>query len=360
MRRLRGAYGRMSSFEALWRASRLARRGKRRTAAVAAFEHDLERELLALEEELAEGRFAFSGYRVFIVREPAVREIRAAPYRDRVVHHAICAELEPLLERYLIHDTYACRVGKGTHRALDRLQHFLRGGEWVAKVDVRKYFFSIDHEILLGRLRRMIDDERFMGLLEQLLATYDAGPGFAFAARALPDLLRPRGLPIGNLTSQLLANFFLEPVDRFIKEELKVRRYLRYMDDLVIVAPTRSTAAEWLEAVRSRLRGLRLKAHPRKTQILPVKNGVRFLGFRSYPHYRRILRPNLRRFRRRMRRYAGRVAEGAMAEERVCRSLHAWLGFAGTEEHRDLIKRILASVRFKPPEAKREFSYWVP
>jgi RNA-directed DNA polymerase len=104
------------------------------------------------------------------------REIRAAPYRDRVVHHALCAELEPVIEGHLIHDTYACRVGKGTHRALDRLQRFLRGGGWVAKVDVSKYFFSIDHGLLQALLRRLTADPRLEELVAQLLGTYDAGP----------------------------------------------------------------------------------------------------------------------------------------------------------------------------------------
>jgi Reverse transcriptase (RNA-dependent DNA polymerase) len=204
-------------------------------------------------------------------------------------------ELEPLIERRLIYDSYACRVGKGTHRALERLQHFLRGGSWVAKLDVRKYFFTIDHEILLGQMGRMLADVRFERLLTQLVGTYDAGPGYALAAQSLHDFLRPRGLPIGNLTSQLFANFYLNPVDRFIKEELKVRRYVRYMDDLVLVASDKATATGWLAAVRERLQAFRLVAHPKKSQVLPVRNGVRFLGFRLYPFHRRILRGNLQR-----------------------------------------------------------------
>lgn len=286
--------------------------------------------MFRLQEELVTGAFSFSGYRVFTVREPVVREIRAAPYRDRVVHHAMCAELEPLFGRHLFHDSYACRVGKGSHRALAWLQHFLRGGSWV---DMTKFFFSIDHGLLLDRLERLIANRRFLNLLKHLLGTYDARPGYAHGVSSLPELLRPRGLPIGNLTSQLLANFFLAPLDRFIKEDLKVRRYPRYMDDLVLVAPDRGTASTWLEAVEERLLSLALRAHPRKSQVLPVRNGVPFLGFRSFPFHRRILRPNLQRFTRRMRRYACRVTHGTMAEEGVRRSLHAWLGYAGPEEH---------------------------
>ncbi len=366
MRRLRGAFERMTTFEALWRASRLARRGKRRGRGAAAFEHELEANLFRLQEELRTGAFRFSGYRTFMVREPALREIRAAPYRDRVVHHAVCAELEPVIEGQLVDDSYACRVGKGTHRALDRLQRFLRGGGWVVKVDVRKYFFSIDHAELLALLRRLYHDPRLDALLVQLLASYDAGPEYAFGAA---NAARPRGLPIGNLTSQLFANYYLAPVDRFIKEQVRARRYLRYMDDLVLVAPDRVTATEWLRAVCERLEEARLTPHPDKTQILPVENGVRFLGFRVYPHRRRILRDNLKRFKRRMRRYAAGVRRGEVALDGVHRSLHAWLGYAGArpdappigrEARRRFLNDVLAPIRFHPPGAARPWAYWVP
>lgn len=388
MRRLRGVFERMSTFEALWRASRLARRGKRRGRGTATFEHELEGHLLGLQDKLRSGAFRFSGYRTFTVREPAVREIRAAPNRDRVVHHALCAELEPVIEGRLVDDSYACRVGKGTHRALDRLQRFLRGGGWVVKVDVRKYFFSIDHGELLALLRRLYHDARLDALLVQLLATYDAGPEYAFGARgavvgcdrdargsdatgpgAVAELARPRGLPIGNLTSQLFANYYLAPVDRFIKERIRARRYLRYMDDLVLVAPDRVTAKGWLRAVCDRLGEARLTPHPDKTQVLPVENGVRFLGFRVYPHRRRILRDNLKRFTRRMRRYAAGVGRGDVALAGVNRSLDAWLGYAGArpdappigrEGRRRFLNDVLAPVRFHPPGALGPWAYWVP
>jgi RNA-directed DNA polymerase len=362
MRRLRGAFQRMTSFEALWRASRRARRGKRCVRGAALFEYGLEENLLCLQDELRSGSFRFSGYRTFVVREPVQREIRAAPYRDRVVHHALCAELEPVIERHLIHDTYACRVGKGTHRALDRLQGFLRGGAWVVKVDVSKYFFSIDHELLQALLRRLTADPRLEELVAQLLGTYDAGPEYSTypAAATDADVFRSRGLPIGNLTSQLFANYFLAPVDRFIKEELKVRRYLRYMDDLVLVAPDRATAREWLRAVRARLLEARLVPHPKKTQLLPVRNGVRFLGFRVWPHHRRIQRQNLKRFCRRMRRYSAAVGQGRMTEESLRQSLAAWLGYAGKIENREFLNEVLAPLRFHPPGALRPWAFWLP
>lgn len=362
MRPLRGAFERLTSFQALWEASRRARRGKRRSPSTARFEHHVEPELLRLQAELRSGAFRFGGYRSFTVQHPQQREIRAAPYRDRVVHHAVCGELEPLVERHLIYDTYACRVGKGTHRALDRLQHFLRGGSWVVKVDVRKYFFTIDHEILLRQMRRLYRDPRLDDLLVSLVGGYDAGPEYAFGPNLAfeADRCRPRGLPIGNLTSQLFANHYLNPVDRFVKESLGVRRYVRYMDDLVLVAPDRATARDWLEEVGGALEELRLTPHPRKSQIHPVRNGVRFLGFRVYPHHRRILRENLQRFSRRMRRYAARVGEGQPLVDRVERSLNAWLGFAGRHPNRVFLNAVLEPIRFQPPRARLPYAFWLP
>lgn len=362
MRRARHLFEQVASFEALWLASRRARRGKRRSAGTAMFEHHLERELLRLERELNAGTFRFSGYRSFEIREPAPRVIRAAPYRDRVVHHALCAQLEPLLERGMIEDSYACRVGKGTHAALARVERFMRGGGWVVKLDVRKYFYAIDHAILLAQLERRVADPRVMALVRQLLETYDASGELAYPmpGSAGDEVPRPRGLPIGNLTSQLFANAFLTPVDRFIKDELRVRRYVRYMDDLVLIAPDRETARRWLSELIPRLLEIRLLPHPRKTQILPARNGVRFLGFHVYPHGRRILRGNLQRFARRMRARASRVRAGRLGMTRVERSLMAWLGFAGLERHRAFLNAVLASLPFQPGDAMLPRTFWFP
>jgi hypothetical protein len=238
-----GLFDRLTTFEALWEAARLARRGKRRSRATAAFEHRLEYVLLEVQASLRDGSFRFGPYREFDVREPAPRRIRAAPYRDRVVHHALVAQLEPVLERRMLPCSFACRVGYGTHRALDTLQQYLRGGSWVLKVDVSKYFYSIDHAILRASLAERVACRRTRALIDQVLATYSAHDEYYFPQRG-DDLWapsRPRGVPIGNLTSQLFANWYLNPVDTFVKRTLGWRRYVRYMDDLVFVGPRCAT-----------------------------------------------------------------------------------------------------------------------
>lgn len=345
-----GLFDRMTTFEALWEAARLARRGKRRSRATAAFEHRLEYALLELQAALRDGTFRFGAYREFDVREPAPRRIRAAPYRDRVVHHALCAQLEPVLERRMLPCSFACRVGLGTHRALDTLQQYLRGGSWVLKVDVSKYFYSIDHAILRDSLSARVACGRTLALVDQVLATYSAHDEYYFPQPG-DDLWapsRPRGVPIGNLTSQLFANWYLHAVDHHVKRTLGWRRYVRYMDDLVFVGPSREALANVRDAVLAQLAALRLTPHPRKTQLFPVRHGVRFLGFRVYPHHRRLLRGNITRFNRRMRRYRRAVAAGQMTFGEVGASLASFMGFAG-ETSAPLVNRLLDVHAFTVP-----------
>lgn len=342
----RGLYDRMTTFESLWTAARLARRGKRRSPSTAKFEHRLESVLLQLQQALRAEQYTFGTYRTFAVPLPSPRVIRAAPYRDRVVHHAIHAKLEPLLERRMIEHSFACRVGKGTHRALDTLQQFLRGGAWVLKLDISKYFYSIDHAILQQQLARHIADEKMMALVAQVLETYDAAAEYYFPQQGddLFDAVRPRGLPIGHLSSQLFANWYLTPVDQFVKRTLGWRRYVRYMDNVVFVGASRDEMATLREQVEAAVRAPRLTPHPTKTQLFPVRNGVPFLGFPVYPHHRRILRGNLRHFSTRMRRYAREVETGTLALHHARASLRSWLGYADRARNGRLIERILDTI----------------
>ena len=351
IRRARGLYDRMTTFQSLYAAARLARRGKRRAYGTARFEHHLEENLVQLQSELRAGQFTFGGYRTFIVDSPTRRVIRAAPYRDRVVHHAMCAQLEPLLERRMIEHSFACRVGKGSHAAIINLQEFLRGGAWALKIDISKYFYSVDHDLLRQSLGRVTDDSTLLRLVTNLLATYDASAEYYFPQPGddLFAVAQPRGLPIGNLSSQLFANWYLDPIDQYIKRTLGWRRYVRYMDDLVLVGATKAEVTEARAKVQEALSALRLTPHPRKTQIFPVANGVPFLGFRVYPHGRRILRANLRRFTVRMRRYAHAVADGTMPLDYVRASLRSWLGFADPAMHGALIEHILDTIYYHEP-----------
>jgi RNA-directed DNA polymerase len=223
-------------FENLLQASHQAQRGKRYRPNVLAFNYNLEEELLQLQHELKDKTYQPGKYRTFSIYDPKPRMISAAPYRDRVVHHALCNVIVPILERTFIADTYANRTGYGTHRALKRFVHFARTSQYVLQCDIRKYFPSIDLEILKTILRRKIKCPDTLWLIDAIIDGSNPQGGdveYFLGDDLLTPLQRRKGLPIGNLTSQFFANLYLNGFDHFIKEQLKARKYLRYVDDFV-------------------------------------------------------------------------------------------------------------------------------
>ena len=299
-------YESIASFENLYLAYRGAAKGKRGQPEVAGFEFNLEENLVRLREELLDETYSPGGYRSFYIRDPKHRLISAAPFRDRVVHHALCRVIEPLFERTFIGDSYANRIGKGTHAALDRAQTFSRVYPYVLQCDVRQFFPSIDHASLLEILGRKIADERALGLCQRILASGEGVLSDEYAMVYFPgdDLLaaaRPRGLPIGNLTSQFWANVYLNELDQFIKRELHCRAYLRYVDDILLFSESKAHLWDWKHAIVARLTQLRLTLHERESTVYPVRSGIPFLGFRSFPTHRRLKSRNGRAFARRFR-----------------------------------------------------------
>lgn len=208
MKTYKHLFEQVCSFDNLWRAFQQARRGKRSKVSVAAFEYNLERNLFTLERELREGSYRPGGYRHFYIREPKRRKISAAPFRDRVVHHALCNIIEPIFECRFSDASFACRVGKGTHRALDRAQGYARRHRYVLQGDVVQFFPSIDLQVLRGLLARRIADPRTLALIDQILASGSGVLASEYTPQWFPgdDLLtpveRPRGLPIGNQDSR--------------------------------------------------------------------------------------------------------------------------------------------------------------
>jgi RNA-directed DNA polymerase len=230
MKRLGDTWERIVSFENLLAAYRKARRGKAHRPPVAEFSLRLESELLELKRALEEGTYRPGQYRLFTVYERKPRLIAAAPFRDRVVHHAVMNVIEPPLDRTFIPDSYACRLGKGVHKAVDRYQAWARRYCYVLKMDIERYFPSIDHAILKEKLYRRIKDRPTLALLERII---DGAPHGPISLEYFPsdDLLAPlerrTGIPIGNLTSQFFANLYLDDLDHYIKQTLGCRAYLR-------------------------------------------------------------------------------------------------------------------------------------
>src|SRR5262249_3794048 len=227
-----------------------------------------------------------------------------APYRDRVVHHALTQVLEPIFERSFLPESYACRKGKGTHAAVNRCQHYARRYRYVLKADVQKFFPSIDHQVLKSLLGHKIKDPEVLWLVGLLI---DHSNPQEEVAHWFPgdDLFTPgerrRGLPIGNQTSQFFANVTLDPLDHFIKDRLGAGGYVRYCDDFLVFADEKAQLADVRRQAAAVLAGLRLRIHPTKNVIFPVRNGIPFLGYRVFPTHRLLAKANLWAFRRRLR-----------------------------------------------------------
>jgi RNA-directed DNA polymerase len=338
------------SFEALLRAAERARKGKRFRPAATSFHFDQERALWQLHHELAAKTYRPGAYRSFLIHEPKLRQISAAPYRDRVVHHALVGVLEPIFERSFIADSYACRKDRGTHAAVRRCQHFARRFRYVLKADVRKFFPSLDHQVLKAAVAGKIKDRSVLWLIAQIVdgsnpqeAVLDWFPG--------DDLLSPaerrRGIPIGNLTSQFFANVYLEPLDHFVKERLRVRGYVRYVDDFLVFGDDKQQLAEVRERVRDFLVSLRLRLHPAKSVIFPVRCGIRFLGYRVFPTHRLLPKDNVRRFRRRVRAMQEQYAAGKMSFAEVYQRLMSWIGHAKQADTYRLRERLFDTISFQ-------------
>jgi len=341
-------YDEICSWENLWLAHHKAARGKRRKSAAATFEYNLADHLLDLQDELATRTYQPGPYDSFYIHDPKHRLISAAPFRDRVVHHALCNVSEPLFERSFIADSYANREGKGTHRALDRAQAFARRFRYVLQCDVEQFFPAIDHQVLRATLARKIHDPDVLWLIDQILAS---GVGVLtqeyhmryFSGDTLLDALRPRGLPIGNLTSQFWANCYLNPFDHFVKRELGCEGYLRYVDDSLLFADDKQTLWSRCDALVQRMAWLRLTIHP-GVHPRPTAEGFPFLGFVVYPTHRRLKRRKVVAYRRRLRRLVAEWIAGERTQEAMVASLLGWINHARYGDTWGLRRSVAAQV----------------
>lgn len=313
----------VASFENLRMSFRLASKGKAQLSDVVQIRYDLETRLFDLRRRLLAGQYRFGPYKAFRILEPKPRDIVAAPFEDRIVHHAICNVLIPIFEKTFIHDSYACRAGKGTHMAVLRLQEHMRRQPhaYVLQCDVRKYFRSVDHEVLKGLIRRKIKDGRLLSLVDPLI---DSCP-------VHPDFGEGKGLPIGNLSSQLFANVYLDPLDHFVSEELAVGRFVRYVDDWVLVHPDKQVLLDAKITIESYIGNrLHLSLHTAKCHVRPCRAGVTFLGYRVWPALRRVKTATMVRIRR---------------QEKALREQY-WLGRIDERQYQQGVSSLLGHVRW--------------
>jgi RNA-directed DNA polymerase len=325
-------FAQIASWDNLLLAYQRAAKGKRGQPNVAAFEHRLEDQLHGLRAELLGGDYRPGPYTSFYIREPKRRLISAAPFRDRVVHHALCNVIEPIFERSFIADSYANRIGKGTHRALDRCQQFARRYPFVLQCDIRQFFASIDHAILHAGLARKIDCPDTLRLAGLILSSgigvldemYDM---VYFPGDDLLAAVRPRGLPIGNLTSQFWANVYLNSFDHYVKRELRCPAYVRYVDDFMLFADDKRALWRWRNGIMDRLAHLRLVIHP-GAHPRPVTEGVPFLGFVVYRDRRKLKRRTGIAYRRRLTRLLTSYQWRMITLTQLDASVRGWINHA--------------------------------
>lgn len=309
MKRYGNLFEDIISFKNLLAAAKKAFRGKKDKTRVARFYFDMEKELLRLQEELLNKTYKPQPLRKFQIREPKPREIGASDFRDRVVHHAIFNAIEPIFERSFIHHSYACRIGKGTHRAVKQAQIFSRRHSYFLKCDIRKYFARIDHDILKVILARIFKDADLIWLLNTIMDSAES-----------EDV--GKGVPIGSLTSQHFANLYLDKLDHYIKDSLRIKGYLRYMDDFILFGDEKAELHLLHSSIRSFLSDeLKLELKEKATIIAPVLEGIPFLGFRIFPQVIRLKQENKKRALNKLKSRSRTFKAGKISEEKYTQSL---------------------------------------
>lgn len=306
------------SFESLLGAYRRACRAGRYRREALEFGYRLESNLLALHRDLMQGTYRHGPYHEFTVVDAKKRKIKAACFRDRVVHQAVHHALEPLFEPGFISDSYACRKGKGTHAALRLLEVWLRRAphlKYVLSCDISRYFASIDHELLLARIGKKLKDAQLRTLCRQIVESSSEAPH--------------KGIPIGNLTSQLFANICLDEFDHYAKRALKCRHYVRYMDDFLILGEDASVLRAMKVQIAAYLdERLGLLLHPKKATVFRIANAIPFLGYRVFTYHRLLRKNTVMRFSRRVRNLKRLLSLGEKMPETFQAGLHSWAAYA--------------------------------
>lgn len=344
MKTIRNKFTEVCDFHKLLEAHKKAKCGKGSKNEVMQFELELNYNIMRLKSELENKTYTISGYNQFKVYEPKEREIMSLSYPDRVVQHSLCDNvLEPYLDKRLDYDNAACRKEKGTHFALNRLKRFLREAynKWgcdyyILKCDIRKYFYNINHDILKNMLYPHIEDESIKWLLDVII---DSTHG-------------DTGLPIGNMSSQWFAVFYLDIMDKYIRTELKIPFYTRYMDDFILIYPDK----EYLKECRKKLETflwdkLHLEMNE-KTQIFPVKNGVDYVGFHSYltetgKVIRKIRRNSKSKMNRKIKKFNKLYEENKITFEEIRQSTASWIGHAKHGDTYNLRKSMMKKLKLR-------------
>jgi retron-type reverse transcriptase len=346
MKAANNVYNEIISPENLFSAWDEFKKDKRKKKDVQKFEWKLEENIFQLYRDLKSKKYKHGTYTSFHIQDPKQRHIHKATVRDRVLHHAIFKVVNPVFEPAFISHSFSCRVGKGTHKGIDNISSILRrvsGNSFkpcfALKCDIKKFFDSIDHNILIGIIQKRIRDKNVLWLLEEIIESFTSSQSNVF---------QRKGLPIGNLTSQFFANIYLNEFDQFIKHNLRVKNYCRYTDDFVIIADNRQYLADLIPKISNFLSAkLQLNLHPKKVSIRKFHQGIDFLGYVSLPHYRALRTKTRQRIFKKFKERTAEYRAGAISSETLEQSLQSYLGVLS---HADSYKL--------SQELKNQFWFW--
>ncbi|MBU1091296.1 reverse transcriptase/maturase family protein, partial [Patescibacteria group bacterium] len=325
MKIYKNVFEKIISLENLFLAWDKFKSDKQKKKDVQKFEYRLEENIFQLHKDLKHRKYKHGSYSSFYIQDPKQRHIHKALVRDRILHHAIFVVLNPIFEPTFISNSFSCRVGKGTHKGLellDKITKQVSGNNFkpcfVLKCDIKKFFETVDHNNLLNILCKRIKDKDVMCLLEEIIRSFKSEYSMT---------LHPKGLPIGNLTSQLFANIYLNEFDQFVKHSLKIKHYIRYTDDFVIASENKLFLEKLIKPIADFLgKKLLLKLHPKKVEIRKFIQGIDFLGYVIMPHHRSLRTKTKQRIFKKLNKRTVEYKNGIISKQTLKQSLRSYLG----------------------------------
>jgi len=332
MKQYKHLYEKVCSLDNLRSAFKKAKKNKSKRKYVIGFEVDLENELNKLKEELENLAYQPKPLKTFVIRDPKTRVVSASDFRDRVVHHALCNVIEPIFDKTFISDCYANRKKRGALAALQRFDKFMRrvtrnGGlvknatdnnkvvGYALKADIKHYFDTVDHEVLMKIISKKINDNKVLWLVRKILENHN-------------NRISGKGMPIGNLTSQFFANLYLNELDYYVKHVLKAKFYLRYVDDFAILHRSKEKLVLYKWLINNFLKSIKLELHPEKSKIAPLRNGINLLGYRVFYHCKLLRKSNIRKAASKLRQLHNLLEGEKITAEYAIQSINGWLAYA--------------------------------
>ncbi len=329
MKRVGNLMEKICTIDNLLLAYHKAKKGKQQSRSVIVYSENLVENIVRLRGELLSGDVKIGRYHYFTIYDPKLRRICAAAFEERIIHHAIINVCHPYFERHLIYDTYATRLGKGAYAAINRARAAMHKYGYVSKLDMKTYFDSISHDILKLKLRRIFKDEKLLELFDRIIESYEKKPGY--------------GIPIGNLTSQYFANYYLSYLDHYAKEVLKVPVYIRYMDDILVFDTAPIKIREDVYQIRC---FIEKELHLRLKQPVfgTTSSGVSFLGYTLYPHKLLLNRRSKIRLKNKMHEYAALYAGNEWTDWEYMSHITPLLAFSQKAYTKGLLRRLCAKI----------------